>query len=36
MTLLKELRCPACNKLLCRYIGSVEIKCVRCKTLVTK
>ncbi|NOI16387.1 Com family DNA-binding transcriptional regulator [Vibrio hepatarius] len=36
MTLLKELRCPHCNKLLCRHSGSVEVKCSRCKNIVKR
>ncbi|WP_082243406.1 Com family DNA-binding transcriptional regulator [Vibrio parahaemolyticus] len=34
MTLLKELRCPYCSKLLCKYDGTVQIKCSRCKRII--
>ncbi|EGR3042604.1 Com family DNA-binding transcriptional regulator [Vibrio parahaemolyticus] len=36
MTLLKELRCPNCGKLLCKHDGPVQIKCGRCKKMVEK
>jgi phage FluMu protein Com len=31
---MKEVRCPECNKLLCKLIGRTEIKCPRCKYVV--
>ena len=31
MTIYRELRCAACGKLLA--VGSVQIKCQRCKTV---
>ncbi|MBD6945719.1 Com family DNA-binding transcriptional regulator [Vibrio parahaemolyticus] len=36
MTLLKELRCPYCGKLLCKLDGAIEIKCNRCKKIVER
>ncbi|WP_182027518.1 Com family DNA-binding transcriptional regulator [Vibrio rotiferianus] len=36
MTLLKELRCPHCGKLLCKLEGAIEIKCNRCKKIVER
>ncbi|MFA5715104.1 MAG: Com family DNA-binding transcriptional regulator [Candidatus Paceibacterota bacterium] len=32
---LQEERCPNCDKLLGKINGYAEIKCPRCKTLVT-
>ncbi|UVD31987.1 DNA-directed RNA polymerase subunit P [Vibrio phage vB_Va_Val-yong3] len=34
MTKLIELRCPKCGAKLCEFIGTVSIKCKRCKSIV--
>ncbi|WP_417714772.1 Com family DNA-binding transcriptional regulator [Pseudoalteromonas obscura] len=30
---MQDVRCTCCDRLLCRAVGVVEIKCPRCKTI---
>lgn len=31
---MKNVRCPICDKLLGRYDGRGEVKCMRCKNII--
>lgn len=31
---MKDIRCPHCGKLLGRFDGRGEVKCMRCKSIV--
>ncbi|HFC8542627.1 Com family DNA-binding transcriptional regulator [Neisseria weaveri] len=35
MIFYRELRCPACGKLLAKGSGNIQIKCHRCKKIST-
>lgn len=35
MLILEEIRCPKCNRKLMNMSGHAEIKCSKCKSLIT-